>query len=77
MQAITKSPFRDYWFIPLIFFNSRYGWKPGSKWRDWIPSNFVSTNDSAIAIETTDKKFLIACPDPDAAVKELREIIGM
>ena len=77
LHAITNSPFRDYWFIPLIFFNSRYGWKPGCKWREWIPSNFVSTNDNAIAIETTDKKFLIACPDPETAVKELRVIFGL
>ncbi len=77
LQSVTNAPFKDYWFLPLLFVNSKYGWKPGSKWYLWIPSHFIFFNDNAIAIETTDRKFLIACPDPDTAVKKLREIIGL
>lgn len=77
LQSVTNAPFKDYWFLPLLFINSKYGWKPGSKWHLWIPSHFMFFTVNAIAIETTDRRFLIACSDPDTAVKELREIIGL
>ena len=75
LQSVTNAPFKDYWFLPLMVFNSKAGWKPGSKWHDWIPSNFIFFTDNALAIETSDMKLLISCRDPEKAVKKLEIII--
>jgi hypothetical protein len=76
IQPVNVAPFKEYWFFPLLMINSAYGWKPGSKWKGWIPSYFNFFTDKAVAIETSGEKFLISCKDPDKAVKELENIIG-
>ena len=48
----------------------------GGKWRGWTAFT-VDLKTTALSIETTEKKYLISCPDPEEAETMLRNIVGI
>ena len=74
--AVHDKPFRDYWFLPLLYFLNPYGWKPFSKWRGWFCTAF-SWADDAIAIETPSEKYLVSCVDVDFNAAKLQKLAGL
>ena len=74
--AVHDKPFRDYWFIPLLYYLNPHGWRPFSKWRGWYCTSFFWSDD-AIAIETSSRKFLVSCVAVDKNAAELRRIANL
>ena len=63
-------------YNPMIDFGG-WGVKGGAgKWKGWTAFT-ASISNKALAIETTEKKYLVGCRDPDEAETMLRNLYGL
>jgi len=76
MEPVADNPFGAYRQSWLAILTGRYGWPRESPWHGWVPC-FDWPGNSAIAIETTHKKYLVSCPKPEEVAERLREITGI
>ncbi len=68
IRAVTYNPIKDF---------GGWGIKGGGgEWRGWLAFTATTTN-VGLAIETTEKNYLLGCPNPEDAVMALRPIVGL
>ncbi len=68
VRAIKYEPIKDF---------GGWGIKGGAgKWRGWVAYT-ASITDKALAIETTEKNYLLGCPNPEAAATMLKSLLSM
>ena len=75
VRAITKNPFAELRPGWLRLQLRTYAWARGSEWEGWVPYR-ITLAKTAIAIETTSRKYLVSCTRPDIIADKIREIIG-
>jgi hypothetical protein len=68
IEAVTYNPVKDFggWGIK----------NGGGKWKGWTAYT-ASISNKALAIETTEKKYLIGCNNPEEAETMLRNVVGI
>ncbi len=68
IRAVEYNPMKDF---------GGWGIKGGTgKWKGWMAYTATQTN-RALSIETTEKNYLISCPNPEEAETSLRNIVGL
>jgi len=68
IKAVEYNPLKDF---------GGWGIKGGGgEWKGWIAFT-ASISNKALAIETTEKKYLLGCPNPEEAEAMLRNIVGL
>ncbi|MCX6645393.1 MAG: hypothetical protein NTY09_03415 [bacterium] len=68
IEAVTYNPLKDFggWGIK----------SGGGKWKGWMAYT-ASISNKALAIETTEKKYLLGCNNPEEAETMLRNAAGI
>jgi hypothetical protein len=68
IEAVVYNPMKEF---------GGWGIKNGSgKWKGWWAFT-ASISNKALAIETTEKKYLLGCENPEEAETMLRNVVGM
>lgn len=68
IKAIEYNPLTDF---------GGWGIRTGAgRWAGWVAFSASGTN-RVLAIETTDKNYILTCPDPDEAESKLKWILGI
>ena len=67
IRAVEYNPMRDF---------GGWGIKGGGgEWRGWMAFT-AAVNNKGLAIETTEKNYLLGCPNPDEAETVLKNLVG-